>query len=171
MSKSKTAVPFVARLLAKPSASLSFCVLAACATLAGNVSAASFHCTSKSSASEKIVCQDPQLSSLDDRLNTAYQRARDASLDPRSVESARIEQWLWRQHNCTDKACVQSWYDRRIAELDADYEQAKQAQRDAFEAALVEQKLAPSAADAVRQMKSDPLVAAAAGPVTTPAAK
>jgi uncharacterized protein len=169
MFKSKTALPFVARLPARPSVSLSICVLAACATLAGNASAASFHCTGKSSASEKIVCNDPQLSSLDDRLAASYQRARDASIDPRSVESARIEQWLWRQHNCTDKACVQSWYERRIAELDADYEQARQAQRDAFEASLAEQKLAPSAADAVRQMKGDSLVAA--GPVTNPAAK
>ncbi len=169
MSKSKTAVPVVARLLARPSASLSVCVLAACATLAGNASAASFHCASKASASEKIVCKDLQLSSLDDRLAAAYQRARDTSIDPRGVESARIEQWLWRQRNCTDKACVQGWYERRIAELDADYEQAKHAQRDAFEASLAEQKLAPSAVDAVRQMKDDSLVAE--GPVTNPAMK
>jgi uncharacterized protein len=169
MSKSNTALPFVARLLARSSASLSICVLAACATFAGTASAASFHCTGKSSASEKIVCNDPHLSSLDDQLATAYQRARDASTDPRSVESARIQQWLWRQHNCNDTACVQSWYERRIAEVDADYDEAKHVQRDAFEAALVEQKLAPSAADAVRQMKSETLVAA--GPVTNPVTK
>src|ERR1700679_2727533 len=158
MSKSKTAVPVVARLLARPSASLSVCVLAACATLAGNASAASFHCASKPWASEKIAGKDPQLSSLDDRLAAAYQRARDTSIDPRGVESARIEQWLWRQRNCTDKACVHGWYERRIAELDADYEQAKHAQRDAFEASLAEQKLAPSAVDAVSQIKDDSLV-------------
>ncbi|WP_144151446.1 lysozyme inhibitor LprI family protein [Paraburkholderia sp. BCC1885] len=169
MSKSNTASLFIARLLARPSASLSICILAVCATFAGAASAASFHCTSKSSVSEKIVCNDPQLSSLDDRLATAYQRARDASIDPTSVESARIQQWLWRQHNCTDTACVQNWYERRIAELDADYDEAKHARHDAFEAALVEQKLAPSAADAVRQMKSDSLVAA--GPLTNPATK
>jgi uncharacterized protein len=79
------------------------------------------------------------------------------------VETARIQQWLWRQHNCTDKACVLNWYQRRIAELDADYEQGKQAQHDAFEAALVDQKLVPSAADAVRQLKNESIVAATQG--------
>jgi uncharacterized protein len=169
MPTSKTAFPFVTRLLADSSPTLSLCVLAVCATLAGSASAASFHCSSKSSASEKIVCADPELSSLDDRLAVSYQRARDASPDPRSVETARIQQWLWRQHNCTDKTCVLNWYQRRIAELDADYDQGKQAQHDAFEAALVEQKLAPSAVDAVRQMKDESIVAAA--PVASPAAK
>ena len=68
MSTSKTAFPFVTRLLADSSPTLSLCVLAVCATLAGNASAASFHCSTRSSASEKIVCADPELSSLDDRL-------------------------------------------------------------------------------------------------------
>jgi uncharacterized protein len=163
MSTSKTAFPFVTRLLADSSPTLSLCVLAVCATLAGNASAASFHCSTRSSASEKIVCADPELSSLDYRLAVSYQRARDASPDPRSVETARIQQWLWRQHNCTDKACVLNWYQRRIAELDADYEQGKQAQHDAFEAALVDQKLVPSAADAVRQLKNESIVATAQG--------
>jgi hypothetical protein len=71
--------------------------------------------------------------------------------------------------NPPGSSCVQGWYERRIAELDADYEQAKHAQRDAFEASLAEQKLAPSAVDAVRQMKDDSLVAE--GPVTNPAMK
>ncbi|SDG22134.1 lysozyme inhibitor LprI family protein [Paraburkholderia phenazinium] len=169
MSTSNTAFPFASRRFATRSKVLSICALVACATFAGAAPAASFHCTSKASASEKIVCQDPQLSSLDERLAAAYQRATQASLDPRSVESARIEQWRWRQHNCTDKACVLSWYQRRIAELDADYEQAKQAQRDAFETSLTEQKLALTAADAVRQLKSESLLAAA--PVTGAASK
>jgi uncharacterized protein len=159
MSQSNVAVPRVSRLLARLSARLSFCALVACATLAGHASAASFHCTKRSSVSEKIVCNDPHLSSLDDQLAIAYQRARDASIDPASVESARIQQWLWRQHNCTDTACVQNWYERRLAELNADYDEAKHARRDAFEAGLAAQKLAPSAADAVRQMKGDSLAA------------
>jgi uncharacterized protein len=146
---------------------LLLCILAAGATFAGNASAASFHCSSKSSASEKLVCNDPQLSDLDDHLAATYKRAKATSLDPNSIESARVEQWLWRQHNCTDKACVLNWYQRRIAELDADYQQGKQAQHDAFEAALVDQKLAPSAADAVRQLKDPAIVGATATTGTT----
>jgi uncharacterized protein len=153
MSSLKTVASLVGQLFAKPSTALSICILAASATLAGNASAASFKCTSHSSASEKIVCNDPQLSKLDDRLAAAYQRAKDASPDATSIEAARTEQWLWRQHNCTDKACVTNWYERRIAELDADYKQGQQAEKTAFEASLVDQKLDPAAADAVREIK------------------
>ncbi|MFM0168142.1 lysozyme inhibitor LprI family protein [Paraburkholderia sediminicola] len=143
--------------LATPSALLSIGLLVAGATLAADASAASFKCTSKSSASEKIVCKDLALSALDDRLAAAWQRAKNTTLDMAALEAARTHQWLWRQHNCTDQACVKSWYDRRIAELDADYEQAKQARREAFDASLAGQNLAPSAADAVRKMKGESL--------------
>ncbi len=139
--------------LVKPTALLSVGMLAAGVTLAVDACAASFKCTSKSSASEKIVCKDPALSALDDRLAAAWQRAKDTTLDTAALEAARTQQWLWRQHNCTDETCVKSWYDRRIVELDADYDQAKQARREAFEASLVKQNLAPSAADSVRKMK------------------
>ena len=54
--------------LTTPCALLSIGLLVAGATLAMDASAASFKCTSKSSASEKIVCKDPALSALDDRL-------------------------------------------------------------------------------------------------------
>jgi uncharacterized protein len=141
--------------LATPSTLLSIGMLVAGATLAVDASAASFKCTSKSSASEKIVCKEPSLSALDDRLAAAWQRAKEAMLDTAALEAARTHQWLWRQHNCTDEACVKSWYDRRIAELDADYVQAKQARREAFDASLAGQNLAPSAADAVRKMKGE----------------
>jgi uncharacterized protein len=130
-----------------------FAVSSIAALFCVDASAASFHCTGKSSASEHIVCKDERLSALDDKLAVAFQRAQDTAADPRSIEADRTQQWLWRQHNCTDKACVRAWYERRIAELDADYEQAKVVQNDAFEAALSAQKLAPSAEAAVRQMK------------------
>ena len=128
-------------------------MLLAGATLAVEASAASFK--SKSSASEKIVCKEPALSALDDRLAAAWQRAKEATLDTAALKAARTHQWLWRQHNCTDEACVKSWYDRRIAELEADYVQAKQERREAFDASLAGQNLAPSAADAVRKMKGE----------------
>jgi len=158
MSTNKTVFFRTLERLVKPRTLLSIGMLAAGATLAVQASAASFKCTSRMSASEKIVCEDSALSALDDRLAAAWQRAKDTTLDPAALEAARTQQWLWRQHNCTDTACVKSWYDRRIAELDADYDQARQARREAFEAALVKQNLAPSAADAVRKMKGASVV-------------
>lgn len=153
MSTSKPVFSSALRRLVKPSALFSIGLLIAGATLAADASAASFKCNGKSSASEKIVCKDPALSALDDRLATAWQHARDTTLDAGALETARTQQWLWRQHHCSDQACVKGWYDRRIAELDADYEQAKRARSEAFDASLAKQNLAPSAADAVRKMK------------------
>ncbi|WP_144141265.1 lysozyme inhibitor LprI family protein [Paraburkholderia sp. BCC1884] len=141
----------------KPFRWLSIGVLAASAMLASQADAASFKCTGKLSASEQIVCKDPALSALDDRLAIAWRHAKDTTLDSAALESARTQQWLWRQHNCTDQACVKSWYDRRIAELDADYAQATHARDEAFDASLAMQNLAPSAADAVRKMNGRPV--------------
>jgi len=117
-------------------------------------SAASFSCAHKLSASERIVCQDAQLSALDDKLAVSYRQAKDAAVDPAAIEADRTQQWLWRQHNCKDKACVADWYQRRIAELNADSRHGAKMQHDAFESSLAEQKLAPSAEKAVRELKS-----------------
>ncbi|MEA3117460.1 MAG: hypothetical protein QOI13_730 [Paraburkholderia sp.] len=160
MSSFNTAGSRVGQLFAKPTTTLSICVFAASATFFGHASAASFKCTNHSSASEKIVCSDPQLSTLDDRLAAAYQRAKAASPDTKSIEAVRTEQWLWRQHNCTDKACVLNWYERRIAELNADYEQTQPAQRAALEASLIDRNVEPSAAAAIRQLKLSSRMAA-----------
>jgi len=145
-----------------PWALLSIGMLAEGATLGADASAASFKCTSKSSASEKMVCKDRALSALDDRLAASWQRAKDTTSDATALEAARTQQWLWRQQNCTDQACAKIGYDRRIGELNGGYEQAKQACHDAFEASLAAQKLAPSAAEAVRKMKGKPVANATA---------
>jgi uncharacterized protein len=157
MSTLNTVLSRALQCLTRPSVVLSIGMLVTGTSLAVIASAASFKCTSKSSASEKIVCKDAALSALDDRLAATWHRAKDATLDPAALEAARTHQWLWRQHNCTDQACVKSWYERRIAELDADYVQANQARHEAFNASLARQNLAPSAADAVRKMKGEPV--------------
>ncbi|MDE1179971.1 hypothetical protein [Paraburkholderia sp.] len=165
MSILKMASARVARLILKPSTLVSIGLLAAGTVASVDAAAASFQCSKHSSASEKIVCNDAQLSALDDRLAASYQRAKEESTDPVALEAARTHQWLWRQHNCTDKACVTDWYQRRIAELNADFHQATQSRHDAFEASLKDQHLEPSAADAVRRMKDASV--ASTKPVTT----
>jgi uncharacterized protein len=115
--------------------------------------AASFKCGKHLSASEKIVCDDPALSKLDDTLAADYQRALEAAVDKSAIEADRTQQWAWRQHNCSDAQCVKGWYERRIGELEADYTQGKHAQRAAFEQDLADQHLAPSAQSAVRELK------------------
>jgi len=121
--------------------------------LVGSAYAASFKCTKHASASEKAVCNDPELSAMDDKLALDYQHALDASTDKTALEADRIEQWQWRQHNCTDAVCVKDWYQRRIGELEADVQAGKKSQHDAFERNLADQHLAPTAQAEVRKIK------------------
>ncbi|WP_322042319.1 hypothetical protein [Paraburkholderia sp. J67] len=129
--------------------------LALFATLAVSTAAqaASFKCPHNASASERIVCNDPTLSALDDKLAALYRTAVDATPDATALEADRLSQWQWRQHNCKDKACVTDWYNRRIAELEGDYLHGQQATVQRVKDGVVDQHLAPSAQDAVLQMK------------------
>lgn len=96
MSTINTAFSRALQRLAKPSALLAIGMLAAGATLGADANAASFKCTNKMSASEKIVCNDPALSALDDRLAASWKHAKETTLDATALEAARTQQWLWR---------------------------------------------------------------------------
>ncbi|QGZ59669.1 lysozyme inhibitor LprI family protein [Paraburkholderia acidiphila] len=133
---------------------LNAAAIALFASLAGSpfAHAASFHCPRNASASERLVCNDPTLSALDDKLAALYRSALDATTDTTALEADRVSQWQWRQHNCKDKACVTDWYDRRIAELEGDLKHGKQAAVQRVKEGVVDQRLAPSAQDAVLEM-------------------
>ena len=121
----------------------------------GSAQAASFHCGKKVSSSEKLVCNDQELSSLDDKLAIAYKRAKDVTPDTAAFEDERVKQWQWRQHNCKDKTCVINWYNRRTSELDADFDQGTENQVTVLKASLAEQNLAAPAQAAVLRIKGD----------------
>jgi uncharacterized protein len=129
--------------------------LALLATLAGAplAHAASFRCPQHASASERLVCSDPELSALDDKLAALYRNAVDATPDTTALEADRVSQWQWRQHNCKDKACVSDWYDRRIAELEADLKHGTEASAQRVRTGVVEQQLTTSAQCAVLDLK------------------
>lgn len=120
-----------------------------------NAHAASFDCKKAASYSEHQVCNNAHLSQLDDKLGVAWKQALSVTPDKTSLEASRDQQWKWRQTNCHDDACVENWYERRISELNADYEQGKKAQKVAFELNLDRQNLNPDAAAAIRQMKGE----------------
>jgi uncharacterized protein len=123
--------------------------------LSGSAQAASFHCGKNVSSSEKLVCTDPELSSLDDKLAISFKRAKDVTPDAEAFEDDHIKQWQWRQRNCKDKTCVVNWYNRRISELDADFNQGTQHQIVVLKANLAEQKITDTAQAAVLRMKGD----------------
>ncbi|SAK98779.1 lipoprotein [Caballeronia fortuita] len=132
--------------------------LAACLLLTslGAISvshAASFRCPRDASASERIVCADPALSSLDDKLAAVFRAAHEAAPDPTALDADRVTQWQWRQRNCKDKACVADWYTRRISELEADVVHGMTQTAKRTKAGIAEQRLAPSAEAAVLRLK------------------
>jgi uncharacterized protein len=134
---------------------LNAAAIALFAALAGSpfAQAASFHCPRNASASERLVCNDPALSTLDDQLAALYRTAVDASTDTAALEADRVSQWQWRQHNCKDNACVTDWYNRRIAELEGDLKHGKRATIQRVKEGVVDQQLAPSAQNAVLEIK------------------
>jgi len=86
-----------------------------------NAHATSFDCAKARSFSEHAACDEPDLAALDDTLANAYARAYKMAPDQRAIAADRDAQWRWRQIHCIDNACVLSWYQRRIEELEADY--------------------------------------------------
>jgi uncharacterized protein len=134
-------------------AGMTLSAIALFAAACGYAQAASFQCRHSLSSSEKLVCKDPELSSLDDKLSTLYKRAQDLTPDRDALEADRLSQWSWRQQHCTDKACVNNWYVRRITELDADIQQGQQAQISSLKANLTAQNLPTDAQEAVLQIE------------------
>lgn len=134
-------------------AGMTISAIALFAAACGYAQAASFQCRHNQSSSEKLVCNDPELSSMDDKLSTLYSRAKDLAPDRDALEADRLSQWNWRQTHCTDKACVSNWYSRRITELDADIQQGQQAQIVSLKANLTAQNLPTDAQEAVLQIE------------------
>ena len=81
--------------------------------------AQSFNCRYARFADEAVICQDPELAALDERLSRVFFRVR-SRLDPDEVADLDREQgvWLSRRHRCgPDADCIERSYRRRIREL------------------------------------------------------
>jgi uncharacterized protein len=80
--------------------------------------AVSFDCAKASNTAELLVCENPELSELDDRMAAAYSAARRRSGNsPALVSDQRA--WLMRRNNCRTAVCVASEYQMRLASMDA----------------------------------------------------
>ncbi|MFM0741600.1 hypothetical protein PQQ51_30560 [Paraburkholderia xenovorans] len=79
--------------------------------------ATSFDCTKGRSLTERMICNDPALSKLDDTLGQLYWKARRRVLNRRAFLTDSDSKWAWREANCRDAACLGTWYSTRIDEL------------------------------------------------------
>jgi len=99
------------------------CVVLACLSTAclQAAFAASFDCAKAVTQVEKLICSDPELSKLDDRLGADYKKATDLSRQQRGaslgVDPILIQdqvEWLKSRNTCKDAACIKKSYTTRL---------------------------------------------------------
>jgi uncharacterized protein len=90
---------------------------AAAAAVATETHAASFDCGKARSATEKLICGDPQLSRMDDELAGLYAKAKASAPDKAAFEAYARRRWQEREEGCNDVVCLRMWYANRRQEL------------------------------------------------------
>ena len=76
-------------------------------------SAASFDCRKAVSVSEMLICNDAELSRLDEQLNAVYLRAKAKAADQKFFRLQSESAWKWREANCQTKECLSRWFAAR----------------------------------------------------------
>ncbi len=93
-------------------------VLAILSILGASVSnGASFDCTKASDKVEHMICDDVELSKLDDELSVQYKKI---LTDPHKLNALDItqKQWLNYRNRCETAICIKNNYEDRLFELD-----------------------------------------------------
>lgn len=88
-------------------------------TFSNSAFSASFKCSKAGSVTEKLICNDAELSSLDDQLGQTYRQAKNKAADRRAFAFQSDGLWRWREENCHSRECLIDWYRQRQAMLDA----------------------------------------------------
>jgi len=89
------------------------------ATSNGSGFAASFDCTKAKTDVERTICDDAQLSKLDDEMAKVYRLARKRASDKQSFHMSQLT-WLQKRDSCSGSgmdACLIDSYERRLAVL------------------------------------------------------
>lgn len=79
--------------------------------------AASFDCEKASTKIEKLICENAELSRLDEEMNAAYKAALKDSKHAGAIKQLQKE-WVKERNACSDAACVKADYTFQIAALD-----------------------------------------------------
>lgn len=94
-------------------------------TFVPSAQGASFDCGKASTKVEHIICDNAEISKLDDELNAAYKAAIQDKPQAEAIKRAQ-KQWMMERNDCADAACVKSSYESRIRLLPKGNESAKQ---------------------------------------------
>ena len=91
---------------------------ASCAfTFSLTAQGASFDCGKGKSKVEHIICDNPEISNLDDGLAAVYKATLQAQAQPELVIQAQ-KKWLKARNDCKDAGCVKKAYMSRLAVLE-----------------------------------------------------
>ena len=78
-----------------------------------SIQAASFDCSKAGNKIERAICQDSEISKLDEDLSKVYRAVR--AKDKGVVKEQRA--WLKKRNKCSDSSCLKSVYTARISNL------------------------------------------------------
>jgi uncharacterized protein len=92
---------------------IKFIIVALSFVYVQSATGASFDCNKARSVSEKLICSDPELSAMDDKLFEIYKRAKEVSNNSKEFREEQGIAWKYREQNCTDKQCIAAWYKAR----------------------------------------------------------
>jgi uncharacterized protein len=84
---------------------------------ASTASAVSYDCQKAKTFTEKAICQDQELSALDDELDSSYQAAEARSKNPKALKKQQMK-WLSERDTCQTNNCVKKSYQKRIIDLE-----------------------------------------------------
>ncbi|WP_424624463.1 hypothetical protein [Achromobacter marplatensis] len=85
---------------------------------AGAALAGSVNCDTRQTMVDKLVCSSPKLMQMDAAYADAYVAARAAAPDQKAFLRDAGESLGWRQKNCTDTQCLESWFERATLAYD-----------------------------------------------------
>jgi len=78
--------------------------------------AASFDCEKASTAIEKMICGNDELSKLDEELNRAYKSALQDNRNAKTIQQDQ-KQWMKGRNNCQDSSCIKRAYEDRLSSV------------------------------------------------------
>lgn len=81
-----------------------------------HVQAASFDCAKASTKVEHIICDNPDISKLDDEMATSYKAVLQGKTQKEEIRQVQKE-WMKERNNCGDTACVNRLYEARLHAL------------------------------------------------------
>ncbi|KAA0995976.1 DUF1311 domain-containing protein [Pseudomonas sp. ANT_J12] len=87
--------------------------IAVCGLLLGTAQATSFDCAKATKPVEQRICESPQLSRLDEQINSLYVQALDRVTDKTALRQEQRD-WLTQRNSCTTTDCLAGVMSARV---------------------------------------------------------